>query len=72
MANELIPIEVIKSKIYFIRGQKLMLDEDLARLYEVETRILNRNVKRHIEGFTDEFMFQLTDNYSIYFSKEYL
>lgn len=61
MGNGLIPQEIIENKIYFIRGHKVMLDEDLAKLYEVETRILNRNVKRNIERFPEEFMFQLTD-----------
>ncbi len=50
----------IKNLIYEIRGQKVMLDSDLARLYEVETKYLNRVVKRNIQRFPDEFMFQLT------------
>ncbi len=62
MGNELIPVEVIETKIYYIRDQKVMLDYDLAKLYEVETRIINRNVKRHIERFPEDFMFQLTDS----------
>ena len=51
----------IRSKIHFIRGQQVMLDRDLAELYGVETRALNQAVKRNIERFPDEFMFQLTD-----------
>jgi len=51
---------VIMSKIYLIRDQKVMLDADLAELYEVETRRLNEQVKRNIERFPDDFMFQLT------------
>ena len=47
--------------IYEIRGQKVMLDSDLARLYEIETGALNRAVKRNIERFPDFFMFQLTE-----------
>ena len=50
----------IKNLIYVIRGQKVMLDSDLASLYEVETKYLNRAVKRNIQRFPDEFMFQLT------------
>ena len=52
----------IESMIYIIRGQKVMRDSDLASLYGVETRIINRNVKRNIERFPDDFMFQLTKN----------
>lgn len=54
------PKEIIENKIYIIRGQKVMLDKDLAWLYEVETRILNQAVKRNIERFPEDFMFQLT------------
>lgn len=60
--QELIPIEVIENKILIIRGQKVMLDSDLAQLYNVETRIINRNVKRNINRFPADFMFQLTDS----------
>jgi hypothetical protein len=58
--SKLIPIEIIENKIFIIRGQKVMLDSDLAQLYEVETRIINRNVKRNINRFPEDFMFQLT------------
>jgi len=51
----------IQSLIYEIRGQKVMLDSDLARLYEIETKALNRAVKRNVERFPDFFMFQLTE-----------
>ena len=51
----------INSKIYQIRGQKVMLDSDIAKLYAIETSYLNRQVKRNIERFDEEdFMFQLT------------
>lgn len=50
----------IQSKIYEIRGQRVMLDFDLAALYDVETRSLNQAVKRNKERFPDDFMFQLT------------
>lgn len=58
----LIPIEIIENKIFIIRGQKVMLDRDLALLYEVETKSLNRAVKRNIERFPEKFMFQLTND----------
>ena len=53
-------LELIQSKIYEIRGQKVMLDRDLAELYQVETRVLNQAVKRNIDRFPEDFMFQLT------------
>ena len=51
---------VIQKKIYEIRGHKVMLDFDLAELYDVETRALNQAVKRNADIFPDDFMFQLT------------
>jgi hypothetical protein len=53
-------LAMVKSKIYTIRGQKVMLDFDLAAMYGVETRVLNQSVKRNIERFPEDFMFQLT------------
>ena len=58
--TKLIPIELIASKIYLIRGIKVMLDRDLAELYDVETRVLNQAVSRNIERFPEDFMFSLT------------
>lgn len=58
--KELIPIEIIERKIYLVRGHKVMLDSDLAGLYEVETFNLNKAVKRNMDRFPDDFMFQLT------------
>jgi hypothetical protein len=52
--------EVVISKIYFVRGQKVMLDQDLALLYNVETKQLKRQVRRNIERFPEDFMFELT------------
>ena len=52
--------EVVMSKIYFIRGQKVMLDADLAELYGVETRRLKEQVKRNKERFPERYMFELT------------
>jgi hypothetical protein len=54
-----IPDERIINKIYLIRGKKVMFDKDLAELYGVETKALNRAVKRNIDRFPDDFMFQL-------------
>ncbi|MBX2924251.1 MAG: ORF6N domain-containing protein [Chitinophagaceae bacterium] len=53
-------LQIIQNKIYEIRGQKVMLDFDLAALYSVETRVFNQTVKRNIESFPNEFMFRLT------------
>jgi len=53
-------LTVIEEKIYLIRGQKVMLDNDLAEVYQVETKILNRAVKRNLTRFPIDFMFQLT------------
>ncbi len=57
----LIPQEVIEQKIYLIRGKKVMLDSDLAKLYCVETRVLNQAVRRNAKRFPIDFMFQLND-----------
>jgi hypothetical protein len=56
----LIPVERIEQSILLIRGQKVMLDRDLARLYGVETRALNQAVRRNIDRFPEDFMFRLT------------
>jgi hypothetical protein len=56
-----IPDEVVMNKIYLIRNHRVMLDDDLAELYQVETRRLNEQVKRNIERFPEDFMFQLTE-----------
>lgn len=53
--------ETVISKIYLIRGKKVMMDRDLAEMYGVETRILNQAVKRNEKRFPEDFMFQLTD-----------
>jgi len=54
-------LQIIQSKIYEIRGQKVMIDRDLAEMYQVETKVLNQSVKRNIERFPEDFMFQLSD-----------
>jgi hypothetical protein len=56
----IVPIELIENKIYVIRGQKVMLDKDLSELYGVETSRLNRQVRRNINRFPEDFMFQIT------------
>ena len=58
----IIPDTVVINKIHFIRGNKVMLDSDLADLYDEETRRLNEQIKRNIERFPSDFMFQLTEN----------
>ena len=59
--NELSIQSEIKSRIYTIRNREVMLDEDLAELYEVDTKVFNQAVKRNIERFPDDFMFQLSE-----------
>jgi hypothetical protein len=56
----LVPIEVVERKILLIRGQKVILDVDLAELYGVTTKVFNQAVKRNIDRFPKDFMFQLT------------
>lgn len=56
----MLPDEVITSKIYLIRGEKVMLDRDLAELYGVETKYLKRQVRRNLLRFPEDFMFELT------------
>ena len=57
-----VSIEVVAGKIYHVRGKTVMLDEDLARLYGVETKYLIRQVKRNRERFPEDFMLLLTQN----------
>ncbi len=57
----LIPEEIILNKIYFIRGQKVMLDSDIAELYQVETKRLKEQVKRNLSRFPEKYMFELTE-----------
>jgi len=60
MSSELIPSQIITSKIYLIRGQKVMFDFDLALLYKVETKVLLQAVRRNAGRFPPDFMFQLS------------
>lgn len=59
-SNLAVPMGRIERRILLVRGHKVMLDADLAELYGVETKMLNRAVRRNIERFPDDFMFQLT------------
>jgi hypothetical protein len=61
MDKDIVSIEDIQAKIYTIRGVQVMLDSDLAKLYDVEVRVLNQAVKRNKERFPEDFMFQLTE-----------
>ncbi len=58
--KDIIPIERIENRIYLIRGQKVILDYDLAELYGVETKYLKRQVKRNLQRFPEDFAFQIT------------
>jgi hypothetical protein len=58
-AEIIIADEIISNQIYFIRGQKIMLDKDLAKLYDVETKRLKEAVRRNIDRFPEDFMFEL-------------
>ena len=63
MSEEIkIPEEVVLSKIYLIRGVKVMFDRDLAELYNVETKYLKRQVRRNLNRFPNDFMFQLNED----------
>jgi len=62
----------IQNKIYIIRGQRVMIDRDLAEIYGVETRVLNQAVKRNIERFPEDFMFQLTESEWQYMSSQFV
>ena len=59
-AVQIVPVEIIERKIYLIRGCKVILDSDLAALYEVPTKRLNEAVRRNLDRFPEDFMFQLS------------
>jgi hypothetical protein len=59
--KELIPVEILERKIYLIRGHRVMLSMHLAELYGIETRVLNQAVKRNIQRFPKDFMFQIDE-----------
>jgi len=58
--DTIVPMEVVKSRIYLIRGHKVLLDSDLAELYGVGTKVLNQAVKRNLNRFPEDFMFQIS------------
>ena len=60
--KELITTDDIRSKVYIIRGQQVMLDKDLAEIYGYEVKKLNQQVKRNIERFPEDFMFRLSNS----------
>ena len=60
--NKLIKIEEIESRIYTVRGIQVMIDSDLAEMYRIDVKVFNQAVKRNIERFPSEFMFQLTND----------
>ena len=60
--GQIITVEDIAQRIYFIRGVKVVLDRDLAALYEVETKRLKEQVKRNLDRFPEDFMFELSKN----------
>jgi hypothetical protein len=62
--TSIIPVDAIAKRITFIRGQRVMIDADLAELYGVSTKVFNQAVKRNKERFDDDFMFQLTQEES--------
>ena len=58
--KELITTDAIRSKVYILRGQQVMLDQDLAEIYGYQVKNLNQQVKRNLTRFPEDFMFQLT------------
>lgn len=63
-SNKVDTLQEIEDRIFTIRGVQVMIDRDLADIYEVKTKRLNEQVKRNIERFPERFMFQLSDNES--------
>jgi len=55
-------LQIIQNRIFEIRGQRVMLDVHLAELYEVETKVLKQSVRRNLDRFPEDFMFELTNN----------
>ena len=66
-----IPEEVVTEKIYVIRERKVMLDHDLAKLYGVETKRLKEQVRRNLDRFPDDFMFELSNEEVIYLRSQF-
>jgi hypothetical protein len=68
--TELFPDHIVLSKIFIIREHKVMIDRDLAELYGVETRTLNQTVKRNLQRFPEDFMFQMTSEELAYWKSQ--
>src|SRR3989344_6092236 len=68
---QIVPVEIIKRKIFLIRGRKVMLDSDLAELYGVETKVLNQAVKRNLDRFPNDFMFQLVSAEKVFLKSQF-
>ncbi len=64
--------ELIESSIYILRGQRVMLDSDLSKLYGVRTKVLNQAVKRNRERFPDDFMFQLEEDDLVFLRSQFV
>ena len=62
MSNSITTLQEIENRIYTIRGEQVMLDSDLARIYQVETKVFNQAVKRNTDRFPENFRFQLTQD----------
>ncbi|MGD9975218.1 MAG: ORF6N domain-containing protein [Desulfatirhabdiaceae bacterium] len=60
--SDIVPDERIVARIFFIRGMKIMLDRDLAELYQVETKVLKQTIRRNINRFPEDFMFELPED----------
>ena len=71
VTKEKLSVELIRNSVYMIRGQQVMLDSDLADIYGYEVKYLNRQVKRNIERFPEDFMFQVTKGESLYQLQRY-
>ena len=69
MTDSIVSAELIERKIYLIRNKKVMLDSDLAKLYDVETKVLNQAVKRNIARFPKDFMFRLNKEEALELSR---
>lgn len=67
---EIFPDHIVVSKIFIIRRHKVMIDRDLAELYGVETRALNQAVKRNLQRFPEDFMFQMTSDELAYWKSQ--
>ncbi len=70
MANKETSLTLIEEKIYLIRSQKVMLDSDLAEVHQAATRVLNQAVKRNLHCLLEDFMFQLTEDETVYLTSQ--